>query len=113
MIRDKHYKLVYRIHASSEFYDLEKDPDETTNEIANPAYQDVISQMKLQILDWYQDTCDVVPYKTDDRFSHKMIWEKVKMLCPEGYEKDVKMKIEQGMGLFQVQDYCKKIADNH
>ena len=113
MIRDKHYKLVYRIHASSEFYDLEKDPNETTNEIANPAYQDIISQMKLQILDWYQDTCDVVPYKTDDRFSHKMIWEKVKMLCPEGYEKDVKMKIEQGMGLFQVQDYCKKIADNH
>lgn len=110
MIRDHQYKYIHRSHASCEFYDLGKDPKEKINEINNPAYAEHISHMKLLLLEWYQSTCDIVPYQIDDRFSKKMIWEKVKNLCPKGYESDVKEKINHGMGLFPAQYYCHDLA---
>lgn len=112
MIRNKKYKLVYRTHSECELYDLEQDPNETCNVFQNEMYKDVINEMKSIMLEWYQDTCDVVPFEIDERFSKKMIWEKVKMICPSDHEEEVKEKINNGMGLFMVQLYCQQLQRN-
>ncbi len=109
MVRTKDYKYVYRADAACEFYDLKEDPGERENRIEWPQYAAIILEMKEKILSWYQRTCDVVPFQPDERFSKKMIWEKVKRLCPPGYEKLVKEKIENGMGLFLVQQFCREL----
>jgi hypothetical protein len=60
-IRSERHKLVFfygtddrgsekdRSPAAWEFYDLEKDPHEMTNEYANPDYAGVIRKMKAQL----------------------------------------------------------------
>ncbi len=68
MITDGRYKYVKRHSGKDEFYDLEKDPDEKYNKIHDETYAPVILEMKLAMLNWYQDTCDVVERKYDSRF---------------------------------------------
>lgn len=109
MIRTKEYKYVHRAFGKCELYDLRKDPHECINRIDDPEYRLVLLELKEKMLNWYQNTCDVVPFEADDRFSETMIWEKVKMLCPEGYEEVVKDKIRGGMGLFAAQYYCRDL----
>ena len=110
MIRTDRYKYIHRSGARDEFYDLVSDPGERRNLIDDEEYKDVILSLKLKLLDWYQDTADVVPYKIDSRFSPRMVWEKVKLLCPEGHEEEVKEKIRGGMVLFQALEYCKRLS---
>jgi len=109
MIRSDKYKYVYRSNGASEFYDLELDPGETVNLVDKPEYQTVIGQMTASLLSWYQDTFDIVPRTTDERFSRQMVWEKVKRLCPAGHEEEVRSRIEHGMGLFPAQEYCRQL----
>ena len=110
MVRTREYKYIYRADAACEFYDLKEDPKEQENRADWPQYASIISQMKEQILAWYQRTCDTVPFRPNERFSHKMIWEKVKRICPPGCEAEVKEKIEGGMGLFLTKYYCQDLA---
>lgn len=67
MMTNQKYKYVKRQYELDEFYDLEKDPFELDNQIQNPDYQQIILQMKLDMLDWYQHTCDFVPNRKDKR----------------------------------------------
>lgn len=67
MMRTLKRKLIYRSADIIEFYDLEKDPLELKNEVANPRYQAEISSMKSQLLDWYIATSDTVPMDDDNR----------------------------------------------
>ena len=97
MIRDKKYKYISRISGEDEFYDMEADPSEKINQISNPEYALQIAKMQVEMMKWYQRTCDVVPYTYDKRFSDEMMWAKVKNLCPPGYEEDVKAKIRGNM----------------
>lgn len=97
MIRNQRYKYVRRITGEDECYDLVLDPGERQNQIKNPEYAGIISKMQLDLLDWYQQTSDVVPYEIDDRYTPEMLWAKVKQICPKGYEEDVKEKIRGGM----------------
>ena len=67
MCRTRDFKYVRRAYELDEFYDLRNDPGETVNEINNPNYaQDVLYHREL-MLEWYQETCDVVPLNTDQR----------------------------------------------
>ena len=68
MIFDGKYKYVLRLSGTDEFYDLEKDPREMHNEINNEAYAADILRLKLEMLHWYQETCDTVQRKFDSRF---------------------------------------------
>ncbi len=97
MLRDHRYKYVSRSHTQDEFYDLEKDPKELCNEIHNPVYHEEIQKKKDQLLKYLQQTADVVPFDIDSRFTKKMMWSKLKPLCPQGEEDNVKALIEQGM----------------
>lgn len=108
MIRSKEYKYIKRLYENDEFYDLRVDPDEIVNQITNIKYKDIILSMKEDLLEWYQGTCDVVPYELDKRFSYDMIWNRVKLLCPKDLEEHVKARIHQGEDLFQLYNWLKK-----
>jgi arylsulfatase A-like enzyme len=41
-----------------ELYDLEKDPYEMMNEIENPAYKDIVKEMKEELIVWMKETKD-------------------------------------------------------
>jgi hypothetical protein len=66
MCRTKKYKYIRRHYEQDELYDLAKDPTECRNVIADPAYTEVLMELKERTLTWYMETCDVVP-KTEDR----------------------------------------------
>lgn len=67
MIRTEKYKYVKRLYERDEFYDLDKDPQELTNEINNIEYADIISKLKEKMLNFFIETSDVVHYDTDKR----------------------------------------------
>ena len=71
MITDGTYKYVLRMGGRDEFYDLAKDPREMINRIDCEEYAQKILELKLQMLKWYQETCDAVPKGYDSRFLTK------------------------------------------
>lgn len=110
MIRTEAWKYIYRAHGQSELYHLTEDPYELRNVVELPENESVITDLRWRILEWYQDTCDVVPFDKDLRFNQQIIWEKVKSMCPAGCEEQVKEKINSTMNLFVVKEYCAKLA---
>lgn len=67
MCRTNDYKYVRRLYELDELYDLKKDPTESNNVIDDPEYAGILSDMRDRLLTWYQETCDIVPQKTDQR----------------------------------------------
>lgn len=67
MIRSQHYKYVKRLYELDEFYDLTRDPLELNNRIQEEQYQEIISEMKEELLNFMIKTCDQVPYHRDER----------------------------------------------
>ncbi|MCR5795740.1 MAG: sulfatase-like hydrolase/transferase [Solobacterium sp.] len=68
MICDGRYKYVLRLSGKDEFYDLKEDPQEKYNRIQEERYASEILRLKLQMLKWYQETCDTVAREYDSRF---------------------------------------------
>jgi hypothetical protein len=48
-------------------YDLRRDPRETVNCIADPAYAAILAELKDRMLSFFVETGDVVPWKADQR----------------------------------------------
>jgi arylsulfatase A-like enzyme len=67
MCRTKTHKYVRRLLEDDEFYDLTADPGERHNRIHDPACAGPIAVLKDRLLQWYHETCDVVPFGTDRR----------------------------------------------
>lgn len=67
MCRTRDYKYVTRLKEKDELYDLNKDPRELRNCIDDPAYAEVLIDMKDRMLRWYLGTGDVVPHQLDAR----------------------------------------------
>lgn len=67
MCRTAEFKYIRRLYEQDELYDLRNDPSETANVINDPAYSKICREMSDYLLDWYQETCDVVPRQTDRR----------------------------------------------
>ena len=67
MCRTKKFKYVRRFYEQDELYDLTEDPAELVNRIDDPAMADILIRMKERMLTFYQETCDVVPHKTNQR----------------------------------------------
>jgi len=68
MCRTGTHKYVKRLDETDELYDLEKDPQELNNVINDPTYKEVLLHLKERMMDWYMETADVVPMKTDSRW---------------------------------------------
>ncbi len=67
MCRTQDFKYVRRHYESDELYDLRTDPGETRNVVDDPAYADVLHQLRERLLAWYMETADVVPHESDRR----------------------------------------------
>lgn len=67
MICDGRYKYILRMNGNDEFYDLKEDPRELINRIADEQYSAKILELKLEMLKWYQETCDTVQREYDSR----------------------------------------------
>ena len=107
MIRNQEYKYVSRITGEDEFYDLKKDSQERKNCIHDSAYEREIARMQVEMMKWYQRTCDVVPHTYDRRFTDEMLWAKVKNICPPEHEDEVKEMIRGGMKQGLLMQYIK------
>lgn len=76
-VRSDRYKLIHFYYNIDEweFYDLKKDPNELHNAYKDPAYQEIIAKMKIQIKDsqkQYGDTISMKDRKAmTDRFMLK------------------------------------------
>ncbi len=68
MIRMRDYKYVMRLYEKDEFYNLKEDPKELDNRIDDTRYQGDIAKMRNRLLQWYMETCDIVPNRKDPRF---------------------------------------------
>ena len=66
MRRDARYKLNIRTNGENELYDMQKDPREYDNLYNDPAYADLIAQLKDQLLTWCIAEADVVDRKGHD-----------------------------------------------
>lgn len=113
MITDGTYKYVRRIYEEDEFYDLVKDPQEKVNVIDKDEYKLKISEMQLKMLEWYQGTCDIVPYDYDSRFNYDMTWSRVKKICPEEHVEEVVKKIHEGVDMHILIGYCKSLNSSN
>jgi len=67
MCRTDKFKYVRRLYELDELYDLEADPRELHNVINDPQYAGVLANLRERMLEWYQETSDVIPRKTDKR----------------------------------------------
>lgn len=102
MIFNGRYKLVYRAHGQMEFFDLETDPLEEHNVISDGRYAPKILELQGAMLAWYQDTCDVVPFQADARWSGEMLWQKVKRMTPPEKEEEMRALIDRGADIAEV-----------
>lgn len=66
MICNREYKYIMRLYESDEFYCLSNGEDK--NEIDNPDYAAIITDMRGKLLEWFVETCDNVPFDKDSRF---------------------------------------------
>ena len=58
MVETEHYKYVFHSNDIDELYDHRDDPDEAVNLAENPAYADVLRDMKLRMVAWLRKTND-------------------------------------------------------
>ena len=102
MAFDGRYKLVYRAHGQMEFFDLERDPLEEHNLYTDGQYAAKILELQGAMLAWYQDTCDIVPFKADARWSGEMFWQKVKNIIPPEKAGEMRALIDGGADITEV-----------
>ena len=55
--------------------------------------------MRIAIMDWYQQTCDIVPRDCDRRATDRMIWTTIKRFCPPHLEEKAWEMIHDGKGI--------------
>ena len=61
------FKYIRRAYEKDELYNLIEDPGEINNIVDDPQYASELKELKDKMLSWYQETCDVVPLKGDER----------------------------------------------
>lgn len=67
MVRTEEYKYVRRLYEKDELYDLKQDPMELHNRIDDESLAGVLAELKERLMQFYMETCDVVPHKPDAR----------------------------------------------
>lgn len=75
-VRDRSWTYVHRLYEGPELYDRAVDPHERMNLAGRPEVADVEQRMREELLRWYLETADVVPYSPDPH------WPKVELTTP-------------------------------
>ncbi|SDN21048.1 sulfatase-like hydrolase/transferase [Lachnospira pectinoschiza] len=102
MVTDGHYKYVHRSEGLCELYDLYKDKGERYNLIDNPEYKEIVIDLKMKMLDWYQETCDIVPRKYDSRVTAESIIRMVGGQISKEKEDEIRKLIGKGSPMSSV-----------
>lgn len=101
MIFDGRYKFVERLSGKHEFYDLQTDPRELVNLYERRTGDPEVIRLRMELLHWYQETCDIVPYRQDRRFTEERVWASSRMFCPPGQEAQMRAFIHTGKDIPQ------------
>ena len=99
MIRNHRYKYVHRSNGKHEFYDLNEDSLEENNVFGAVRYEEQVINLRFSLLDWYQQTCDIVPRDCDRRLTDRMMWAMIKQDCPPQLEEKAWEMIRDGKGM--------------
>jgi arylsulfatase A-like enzyme len=99
MIRNHRYKYVHRSNGKHELYDLQEDPLEENNVFGEVRYEEQVINLRLCLLDWYQQSCDIVPRDCDRRLTDRMMWAMIKQDCPPQLEEKAWEMIRDGKGM--------------
>lgn len=67
MMRTEWYKYVMRLYEEDQLYDMEEDPMETRNLIADSGLAQTVRAMRERMLSFYMETADFVPPVMDKR----------------------------------------------
>ena len=110
MLRTERYKYVRRLYEQDQLFDLETDPHETVNRIADPALAGTLAQLRLAMLDWYQATCDAVPFAYDGRFTGEMLWARVKQFCAPEQKEQVLAMARENIPMARVLAWAARLA---
>jgi choline-sulfatase len=65
-VRTGRYKYIHYVGEDGELYDVHADPRERKNLIRDPAYSDVVGDLRLRLLDWQVATKDHTPAESDN-----------------------------------------------
>jgi len=65
LLRNKRFSLCHFNGLPDMLFDLEKDPNELHNIATDPAYTNVLVELKTRLLDWQLETWDSVPLRID------------------------------------------------
>ncbi len=82
MIFDGRWKYVHRPSGADELYDLANDPGECTNLYPLHENETIVAKLRGELLDWYQQTADIVPREYDNRFTEERLWISAAQLNP-------------------------------
>lgn len=110
MITDGIYKYVQRLSGQDEFYNLIRDPGETKNLFEERCNSKELLRLRDALLDWYQESCDIVPHDYDCRFTSECIWLAVKPLCPKDKETEMRDYIAKGTGIMECIRYAMELS---
>lgn len=102
MLRCGRYKYIRRLYEPDQLFDLETDPEETTDLAERPEMAAVLADLRLMMLDWYQSTCDVVPYQYDGRMNGEMIWSHLKQILPPEKKESVMALAAQNIPMYRI-----------
>jgi len=111
MVSDGFYKYVHRPSGNCELYNLKADAGERKNLLdAKKEDSDVTLNMQRVLLDWYQQTCDIVPRDYDSRFTEERIFASVRNICPPEKEEVMREYIRKEVPtIMQVIQYAVKL----
>lgn len=98
MLRTHQFKYVNRLYEEDELYDLQQDPCETQNVIRDEKYTQIVTELRGEMLNWYQKTCDIVPFREDWRFPVKKAREtlRIKFNLTEEQLCEMDQRIKEG-----------------
>lgn len=113
MLRTEKYKYIRRLYEKDQLFDMEKDPGEQKDLIDDPNMQQVVTDMSMKMLDWYQETCDIVPFELDKRQNGEMIWARIKHSCPPSMKEQVIKMVENTSALQLIQTFSKMFAEKN
>lgn len=109
MLRTKKYKYVRRLYEPDQLFDMESDPGEQRDLIDEVALRGVLADMRLKMLDWYQATCDVVPFAYDSRMNGEMIWAHIKRFCPPEKKPEVLAMAGQNLPMYKILQWAAQL----
>ena len=112
MIRTEKYKYVRRLYESDELYDLVLDPMERHNVIDCPQYSQVLAELRMAMLEWYQQTCDIVPLYVNGRSGSPMGTLIDRYVGSERKDQMAQKAAAGGFTLREFENWCKSEGDS-